>query len=292
MDIVLGVSMAPRTVRLVAIEGQNADGVTVEQEEFEVGAAGNSAVGPVDQVIDAIIGTREGVREGGHQLTSTGVTWSDPAHVGALREAIAAHDLGGVMLVAPLLAAAALAQTVGHALGYERLAMLFVETANATLAVVDVADGSIVDLHRRQIGGGRAGDPAAELATMVSGLDARGSRADGVFLIGCGTDIVALKSTLEAATPLSGHRPRGAGHGAGPRRGAGIGERPAVRVVDRGPGLRAGPGHRRAESTRAHPDLPGHLGTCRCRHRRAGLQRRRGRGRKAPAPAVVHGAGR
>lgn len=202
MDIVLGVSMAPRTVRLVAIEGQNADGVTVEQEEFAVRAAGNSAAGAVDQVIDAIIGSREGVLEGGHELASTGVTWSDPAGVGALREAIAAHDLGGVMLVAPLLAAAALAQTVGYALGYERLAMLFVEPANATLAVVDVADGSIVDLHRRQTGDGRAGGLAAELATMVAGLDARGSRADGVFLIGCGTDIVALKSTLEAATSL------------------------------------------------------------------------------------------
>ncbi|WP_245845831.1 DUF7159 family protein [Mycobacterium arosiense] len=205
MDIVLGVSMAPRTVRLVAIEGQNADGVTVEQEEFAVKAAGNSgdsATRAVDQVIDAIIGTREGVLEGGHRLTSIGVTWSDPAGVGALREAIATRELDGVMLVAPLLAAAALAQTVGYALGYERLAMLFVEPANATLAVVDVADGSIVDLHRRQIGDARAGGLAVELASMVSGLDARGSRADGVFLIGCGTDIVALKSTLEAATPL------------------------------------------------------------------------------------------
>ena len=43
MDIVLGVSMAPTTVRLVVIEGQNADGVTVDQDEFEVGAAGNPA---------------------------------------------------------------------------------------------------------------------------------------------------------------------------------------------------------------------------------------------------------
>ncbi|OBJ10128.1 hypothetical protein A5624_16370 [Mycobacterium sp. 1482292.6] len=205
MDIVLGVSMAPRTVRLVAIEGENADGVTVEQEEFAVGAAGNSAdlgAGAVGQVIDAIIGTREGVLEGGHRLTSIGVTWSDPAGVGALREALATREIDGVMLVAPLLAAAALAQTVGYALGYERLAMLFVEPANATLAVVDVSDGSIVDLHRRQIGDARAGGLAVELASMVSGLDARGSRADGVFVIGCGTDIVALKSTLEAATPL------------------------------------------------------------------------------------------
>lgn len=78
MDIVLGVSMAPRTVRLVAIEGQNADGVTVEQEEFAVGAVDNSAAGAVDQVIDAIIGSREGVMEGGHRLASTGVTWVTP----------------------------------------------------------------------------------------------------------------------------------------------------------------------------------------------------------------------
>ena len=61
MDIVLGVSMAPRTVRLVAIEGQDADGVTVEQEEFEVSTAGDRAADAVDRVIDAISGTREGV---------------------------------------------------------------------------------------------------------------------------------------------------------------------------------------------------------------------------------------
>ena len=40
------------------------------------------------------------------------------------------------MLVSPLLAAAALAQTVGHALGYQHIAMLFVEAGSATLAVV------------------------------------------------------------------------------------------------------------------------------------------------------------
>ncbi|ASL17715.1 DUF7159 family protein [Mycobacterium intracellulare] len=195
MDIVLGVSIAPGTVRLVAIEGQDADGVTVEQEEFEVGAAGNA----VDRVIDAIGGTREGVVEGGHRLSSTGVTWTNPADVAALRAAINASDLGDVMMVAPLLAAAALAQTVGDALAYERIAMLFVESASATLAVVEVGDGSIVDLHRRRITGTAA---PAELATMVAGLDAGGSAADGVFIVGCGADIVALKPAIEAATSL------------------------------------------------------------------------------------------
>ncbi|OBH83377.1 hypothetical protein A5679_00230 [Mycobacterium scrofulaceum] len=193
MDIVLGVSMAPGTVRLVVIEGQNADGVTVEQDEFG---------GAVDEVIAAIGGTREGALAGGHQLVSTGVTWTDPADVGALREAMARHGMGNVMLVSPLLAAAALAQTVGYALDYAHIAMLFVEPEAATLAVVDVTDGSIVDLHRQQLANAGQESLAAELATMVAGLDARGARADGVFLIGCGADIAPLKPALEATTPL------------------------------------------------------------------------------------------
>jgi hypothetical protein len=203
--------MAPATVRLVLVEGENADGVTVEQDNLEVPFAGDPALpgGAVDQVIAAIVGTREGAVEGGYQLTSTGVTWTDPAGVGALRDEIAVRTVGSVMLVSPLLAAAALAQAVGSSIDYERIAMLFVETKNATLAVVDVADGSIVELHRqpleaRQGAAQRAvkGAIAAQLATMVAGLDAQGSRADGVFLIGCGADIVSIKPALEAVTSL------------------------------------------------------------------------------------------
>ena len=207
LDIVLGVSTTPPTVRLVLIEGQNADGVTVEEDYFEVVAREDSATSDsADQVIAAIVGTREGAAEGGYQLTSTGVTWTDPAESAALRDALASCDLGGVMLVSPLLAAAALTQAVGDALGYEHIAMLFVEPESATLAVVEVADGSIVDLHRRHLErapeGAAHGVIAAELAAMVAGLDARGSWPDGVFLIGCGTDIVSIKPALEAATSL------------------------------------------------------------------------------------------
>ncbi|WP_156690654.1 DUF7159 family protein, partial [Mycobacterium sp. Marseille-P9652] len=199
MDIVLGASLSPDTVRLVVIEGQNADGVTVDQDAFDVGGD-STASGAVDHVIAAISGTRESAGETGFELVSTGVTWTDAAQAGALRDAVAAHDLGAVMLVSPLLAAAALAQTVGASIGYGHIAMLFVEPASATLAVVEVADGSIVDLHRHQLDA--AGDAASELAAMVAGLDEPGSRADGVFLVGCGTDIVPLKPALEAATSL------------------------------------------------------------------------------------------
>ncbi len=74
----------------------------------------------------------------------------------ALRDALARCDVGSVMLVSPLLAAAALAQTVGDAIGYEHIAMVFVEPDSATLAVVEIADGSIVELHRRPLTGAGA----------------------------------------------------------------------------------------------------------------------------------------
>src|ERR1700758_2585011 len=125
--------MAPTTVRMVLIEGQNADGVTVEQDTFGVVAGEDSAAisCAADQVIGAIVGTREGAIEGGYRLASTGVTWTDPAGVGGLRDALARGDVRSVMLVSPLLAAAALAQTVGNAIGYGRIAMAFVEPGNA-----------------------------------------------------------------------------------------------------------------------------------------------------------------
>src|SRR6201998_467219 len=148
MDLVLGMSMAPTMVRSVLIEGQNADGVSVEEDHFAV------AAGPADQVVAAIAGTREGAAQGGHRLASTGVTWTDPAGVDALRDATASHDVGGVMLVSPLLAAAALTQAVGDALDYEHIAMLYVERDSATLADIVVADGSIVDVRRQPLAAG------------------------------------------------------------------------------------------------------------------------------------------
>ena len=36
MDIVLGVSMTPTTVRMVLVEGEKADGATVDHDVFDV----------------------------------------------------------------------------------------------------------------------------------------------------------------------------------------------------------------------------------------------------------------
>src|SRR3984885_2933147 len=201
VDTVLGVSMAPTAVRMVLVEGENADGLTVDEDGFDVNAAADApTINAADQVVSAILGTQEGAAESGYQVRSTGVTWTDPIDAAALRDALAARKVENVMLVSSFLAAAALAQVVGSSIGYAQTGLLFVEPDTATLAVVNTADGSITEVHRQPLTPG--GDSVAELAALASGAEALETRPDGLFLVGSGVDIAPLKSRLEAATTL------------------------------------------------------------------------------------------
>src|SRR6201990_81408 len=100
VDTVLGVSMAPTTVRMVLVEGENADGVTVDEENFGVADGEDPATfSAPNQVVAAILGTREGADEAGYQLLSTGVTWTDQQEAAELRDVLTARKVGKVMVV-------------------------------------------------------------------------------------------------------------------------------------------------------------------------------------------------
>ena len=199
MDIVLGVSMAPTSVRMLLVEGENADGVTIEDNQFDIADDDDAAtLSAADQVISAILGTREGATEAGHALTSTGVTWTDPVDAAGLHEALATRKIENVMLVSAFMAAAALAQTVGNTVGDPHTALLFLEPDTATLAIVDSADGAISDVHKELI----PGDSVAELAGMLAGLDELETQPQSVFIVGTGVDVAAIKPQLETLTAL------------------------------------------------------------------------------------------
>jgi hypothetical protein len=187
---------------MVLVEGENADGVTVDEDGFDVNAAADApTINAADQVVSAILGTAESAVDSGYQLRSIGVTWTDPIEAAALRDALAARKVENVMLVSSFLAAAALAQVVGSSVGHAQTGLLFVEPDTATLAVVNTSDGSITDVHRQPLTPGR--DTVAELAALASGAASLDTRPDGLFLVGSGgVDIAALKPQLEAATGL------------------------------------------------------------------------------------------
>ncbi|WP_438502051.1 DUF7159 family protein [Mycobacterium paraseoulense] len=202
MDTVLGVSMAPTAVRMVLVEGQNGQGATVDEDNFDVPPEDDAAtLSAANQVVSAILGTRQGAAEGGYQLASTGVTFTDPIEAAALRDALAAHKVENVMLVSAFLAAAALAQAVGSQTNYAQTALLYIEPETATLAVVNSADGSVADVRRQPL---PADDEAAvaQLAAMVSQAETLETRPDGVFVVGSGIDLPLIKPALEAATSL------------------------------------------------------------------------------------------
>jgi hypothetical protein len=195
MDIVLGVSMAPAAVRMVLLQGENADGTTVNESEFAVTADDDSpTVSASDRVIAAIVATREDAASAGLELSAVGVACTDQLEAAALRDALTAHKMENVMLVSAFLAATALTQSVGGAMGYERTAVLFLEPDTATLAIVETSDGSIADVRK---------ESTAELTKLVAGLDELPTRPGGLFLVGCGVDIATIKPLLEGATSLT-----------------------------------------------------------------------------------------
>ncbi len=207
MDIVFGVSMAPLTVRMVLVEGENGDGATLDQDAFPVttaAATGNAATSSAtDQVLAAILGTRQGAAESGYRLASTGVTWVDPVEAGALRDALAAHRVENIMLVSAFLSAAALAQAYGTSIGYAHTGLLFIEPDCATLAVVDSGDGSITDVRRASLPNDDA-DAVAELTAMAAGASRLEPHPQGLFVVGSsGVDVAMIKAELDAATPLT-----------------------------------------------------------------------------------------
>jgi hypothetical protein len=193
--------MASETVRMVLVEGDAAGGVTVDQDGFDL-AGDATPVAVADHVVAAIVGTRESAAEGGYQVTSSGVSWTDPARAAALRDALAARNIDNVLLVSAVMAAGALTQAMGSATNWARTALLLVEPISVTRAVVDTSTGTITDLQRHAL---PSGDDAAlaKLTTLVAGAEVMRPRPDGVFLVGSDIDIPSIKPSLESATSLS-----------------------------------------------------------------------------------------
>jgi hypothetical protein len=185
---------------MVLVEGEKADGVTVDHDVFDVsGGDGSATSSAADQVVAAVLGTQESAAAGGHQLKATGVTWTDHSDASALRDALTAHGIEDVMLVSEGHAAAALAQAIGSAVGYETTALLFIDRDAATLSVVKTDDGSVVKVLGRSL---HSSDAMAVLTEMAAAVDAQESAPQGLFVVGSGVDVSSVKAHLENLVSL------------------------------------------------------------------------------------------
>ena len=202
MDVVLGVSMAPTAVRMVLVEGEDAHGATVDHRCFDLTTDDAAA-----SALAGILGTRDSASEGGHRIIATGVVWNDPVAAARLKSVLRAASIDDVILVSELHAAGALAQAIGLAAGYGHTALMFLERDTATLAVVRAADGAVVKVASRSL---HVPDAAAELRTMVVGLETLPTPPQALFMVGSGVDVEALESLVAVGTTLPVHIPEDA----------------------------------------------------------------------------------
>jgi len=185
---------------MVLVEGEKADGVTVDHDSFDVAAKDGSAnAAAADQVVEAVLGTQESAATGGHHLKAIGVTWSDHTQGAALRDALAAKKLDDVMLVSASHAAAALAQAAGRAVGYDTTALLFIDRDTATLSVVQTDDGSVVKVLSSSL---HSTDAMGVLSEMAAAVDAQDSPPQGMFVVGSGVDVSSVKQHLQHLVSL------------------------------------------------------------------------------------------
>ena len=196
MEIVLGLSITGTTARVVLVEGQRADGVTIESEVFDTAAPeGVPMPSPTEQVSNAILATQQNALANGHHLVVSGVTWDGPTQQAELRESMIARGLDDVVLVPEQSAAGALAQTIGRALGYETTAVLVIKLDTATLSIVNCADGSIVEGLPHNFCGANVADVIPEIMASLETID---PQLQGIVIVGSRVETGVVKSRLES----------------------------------------------------------------------------------------------
>ena len=130
MDAVLGLSMTPTTVGLVLVEGQEADGATMDKDEFAVHDRGLvSAVNTSEKAAAAVLRTEAIAAARGHRLHSIGVTWSEDADTEAslLLESLSESGFDNVVAVRLPQATEALARGIASVIGHEITAVCVIE---------------------------------------------------------------------------------------------------------------------------------------------------------------------
>jgi hypothetical protein len=154
VDAVLGLSVTPSAVGLVLVEGQEADGATVDRDAFEVGARGrSSALQTSERAAAAVLRSEAIAATHGHRLHSIGVTWSDDANAEAslLLKSLSDSGFGNVVAVRLPEATEALARGIAEVIGYDTTAVCVLEPETVIALIVHLRDGSVQTSVNRRI---------------------------------------------------------------------------------------------------------------------------------------------
>ena len=194
MDAVLGLSMTPTTVGLVLVGGQDADGATMDTDEFAVNDRSLvSAVNTSGKAAAAVMRSEAIAAARGHRLNSIGVTWSEDADTEAslLLESLSESGFDNVVAVRLPEATEALARGIAGVIGYEITAVCVIEPDAIIVLVVDRTDDAV------QTAVTHAVSTDEDLARWLSAIFAQAEwRPEALVLVGS-CDLEAITPHLE-----------------------------------------------------------------------------------------------
>ena len=142
MDAVLGLSMTPTSVGLVLVEGQDADGATMDRDAFDVY---EGSIQTSEQATAAVLRTEAHAANRGLRLNSIGVTWSEDAdaEASALMQSLSESGFDNVVAIRLPEATEALARGMAAVIGYQTTAVCVIEPDAVISLVVNTSDGAV-----------------------------------------------------------------------------------------------------------------------------------------------------
>ena len=196
MDAVLGLSVTPSAVGLVLVEGQDADGATVDGGAFEIRPGRRSTpMQTCEQAAAAVRRTEAIAATHGHRLHSIGVTWSDDADIEAslLLKSLTDCGFDNVVPVRLPEATEALAWGVAEVIGEDITAVCLIEPESVIALIVHTREGAVQTAVNRSI------DSEEALVRWLSTVFTRADwRPQALVVVGSGGDVDALMPRLEA----------------------------------------------------------------------------------------------
>ncbi|MGY4650924.1 DUF7159 family protein [Mycobacterium sp. URHB0021] len=209
MDAVLGLSVTPSAVGLVLVEGQEADGATMDRDAFEVRSGGrSSALKTSEQAAAAVLRSEAIAATRGHRLHSIGVTWSDDADAEAslLLKSLTDSGFGNVVPVRFPEATEALARGIAEVIGFDTTAVCIVEPEAVITLIVHTRDGSVQTAINHAI------DSDERLIRWLSGVFTRADwQPKALVVVGSGGGLDDIMPALEDALSVPVFAPAEAG---------------------------------------------------------------------------------
>jgi hypothetical protein len=195
MEAVLGLSVTPSAVGLVLVEGQDADGSTVDREAFEIVAGRHSTPRDTsEQAAAAVLRTEAIAASRGQRLHSIGVTWSDGADAEAslLLKSLDEYGFDNVVPVRLPEATEALAWGIAEVIGYEVTAVCVIEPETVIMLIVHSGEGSVQTAVNHAI------DTEESLLRWLSAVFAKADwRPEALVMVGSGSELHAVMPRLE-----------------------------------------------------------------------------------------------